>query len=163
MCLAVERKEVMLAHRVERDVADQDHLVVIRGECLDVFSDITMQSREDFSIHAGNAVRRLLKSFSVRILADSDQDLSYSTLDTREIHPFPAFLRYSKIIIVNAHFFYLSLLCVHMSVFHGRHALLLSKSNIKSLRTGKSHLCRDAADLDLLLRRHAASMRICIR
>src|SRR5207237_5093274 len=74
----VERNEVVLADRVERDVADEDHLVVVGFERDDeVARRILREPREDFGVHLGDARGRTHQTVAVGVFPDREQDLAY--------------------------------------------------------------------------------------
>ena len=115
MSLSVERKKVMLTHRIERNITYQDHLVIaLTVEGLDVFIDIPVKSGENFRIHSRYSLRRLQKSFPVGIFTDRLKDIPHSILDLREIHIKAALLGYRIVICVIVH---LSLLQVQRYFF----------------------------------------------
>ena len=69
--LAYKGEQVMLAHGVQGDIADDDHLIVIPLiKKLDMPPGVLLQPAEDLRIHPGHAVRCLLKALTVRILPD---------------------------------------------------------------------------------------------
>jgi hypothetical protein len=75
VCLAVERQKVMLTHRIERDIAYQDHLVIAFAvECLDVFIDVPVKSCENLGIHSCNSLGSLQKAFPFRIFTNGFYD-----------------------------------------------------------------------------------------
>ena len=104
MSLAVERQKVMLAHRIERDITYEYHLIVaLTVEGLDVLIDVSVKSGEDFRIHPCDSLRCLKKAFPVRIFTDSFEYISYGILDLREIHILTALLRDRIVICVIVH------------------------------------------------------------
>ena len=65
----------MLTHGRERDVLDQDDLVVILGEDgFQLRGRIAAHPVEDFLVHAGDALGRVAQSLPVRVFADGFQD-----------------------------------------------------------------------------------------
>ena len=79
---AGERKQVVFAHARERNVANQNHLVVsFREDDFQVSSRIDMQAAEHLGVHLRYASRRLLKPLPIRILANSRQDFTNRPLD----------------------------------------------------------------------------------
>ncbi len=85
--LAQEGEQVMLAHRLEADVPDQDHLIVLdRERLLEQFAGVLVQAGEDLGVHASHPCGRLLQALPVGVLADGDQDLTNGSFDARMIH-----------------------------------------------------------------------------
>ena len=65
VCLTVERQEMMLAHRVERDLAQDHHLVVPLFEADgEHFARVLVQTREDLLIHARDASGRVAQALT---------------------------------------------------------------------------------------------------
>ena len=55
---AIEREKVMLAHRIERDISEDHHLIVTLVELdLQIVSRILTQSSEHLRIHVGDSSR----------------------------------------------------------------------------------------------------------
>ena len=64
---AGERKHVVLAHRIERDVLDQDHLVVLFVlDDPEVLFRVFVDPAQDFGEHAGHPLGRRLDPGPVR-------------------------------------------------------------------------------------------------
>ena len=83
---AVERDEVVLAERVQRDVAHQHHLVVIGLERDDEMArGIFVQTAADLGVHLGDPLRRAQQPVAVGVLADREEDLAHGLLDPREV------------------------------------------------------------------------------
>ena len=74
---AVERHQVVLAHRPHLDVLDQDHLVVaeVEGRRQDVLG-LLAQAGEYLGVGTRHPRRRLPQALAVRVLADRDQELA---------------------------------------------------------------------------------------
>ena len=84
----------MLAHRIHRDIADNDHLFVfLFVEELDMALRIVLEPRENLFIHSGDPRGRFDKTLSVRILADRRKYLAYSRLDSLFVHHFTPVIR----------------------------------------------------------------------
>ena len=76
MGLAMEWEHVMLAERVELDVLDEDHLVVILGEdgtVQDIRHGLVGAGRQEGE-GLGHALRGLQEAFPARVLADGMQN-----------------------------------------------------------------------------------------
>src|SRR5947209_10448009 len=82
MCLAEERREVVLAGRRDRDVLDHDHLVVtgLEGDG-EVLVGRVVQTAEDLLVHVRDALGRAAQSVAVGFLADRLEDLADGLLD----------------------------------------------------------------------------------
>ena len=85
--VTVEGREMVLAHRVERDVAHHHHLVVLRFERDDeVARRILVQAAADLGVHLGDTLGvRPKQAVAVGILADREQDLADRDLDALDI------------------------------------------------------------------------------
>ena len=78
----VERNEVVLADRVQRDVAHEHHLVVVGLERDDEMARrILRQAGADLRVHLGDARRRAQQAVAVGIFADRGEDLAHGLLD----------------------------------------------------------------------------------
>ena len=75
-------------HGIQRNVAHQHHLVVVRLERDDeVTGRVLVQSAEHLGVHLGDAARRAQQTVAVGILADRDQDLAHGLLDRARSTP----------------------------------------------------------------------------
>ena len=82
----VERGEVMLAERVQRDVPHQHHLVVVRLERDDqMLRRVFVQPTAHLGVHLGNTARSTQQAVAVGILADREQDLAYGLLQPVDV------------------------------------------------------------------------------
>ena len=86
-----ERQEVVLAERVDGNVADHDHLVVVDVELLDeVVGRILVEATAHLGVHAGHPGRGIPQPVAGRVLADGHEDLGHRGLDPvqvdREVH-----------------------------------------------------------------------------
>jgi sirohydrochlorin cobaltochelatase len=90
LCGAIERQQVMFAHAGELDVADQDEIIAVRAvfeHAPEMPSGVFMQTPKQFRVGPRDAVRRIAKSVSIGIFADSEQDLTHGVLDAKQIEP----------------------------------------------------------------------------
>ena len=87
MCAAAhEGHQVVLAHAVEADVADQYDLVVfLRKELLQVDAGIVVQAAEQLGIHPCHTARRLSQPLAIRVFAHGGQQLPYGPLQPRQV------------------------------------------------------------------------------
>src|SRR5450756_2290826 len=70
-----ERHEVMLADGIERDIPDDDHLLVLLGELgLQYVLRGLLQSREDLLVHARDPSGGKAEPLPVGVLADALED-----------------------------------------------------------------------------------------
>ena len=78
---------MMLAHRVERDVAHEHHLLVMLVERLaEMLGGILLHAREHLLVHARHARGRLDEPVAVGILPDPLQDHPHALFDLLKIH-----------------------------------------------------------------------------
>ena len=72
----------MLAHRMEFDIANDDHRVVLfRKELLEMNRGILPEPLKELFVHSRDARGRLHEPFAVRILADGEQDFADGAFD----------------------------------------------------------------------------------
>src|SRR5262249_36948880 len=84
---ADEREEMMLAHRINRDAFDDDHLVVGLGWYrMDELARIAVQPRAYLLIHFSHASRRFAEPGPVGVLAYAFEDQPYPCLDLSQIN-----------------------------------------------------------------------------
>src|SRR5690242_10026491 len=84
---AVERHQMVLARRVEGDVADHHHLVVTGLERDgEVLCRVLAEPDEDLLVHARHATGRGPQTVAVGILTDRHQDLPHRAGDAVEVH-----------------------------------------------------------------------------
>ena len=75
---AVERQQVMLAHRIQFDVLDQHQLVGIHVEVLlQHIGRGSLQTGEQLAACPGDAIGRLHQALALRVLADRLQEQSH--------------------------------------------------------------------------------------
>lgn len=75
--LAEERQQMVFAHAFEVDVLHEDHFVVFFDEGLaEDLGGVLMQSREQFLIHAGDAIRRFEQPVPFRVFSHGNEDLA---------------------------------------------------------------------------------------
>ena len=87
VAFADKRQQVVLADRIQRDVAHEHQLVVAaRVKKLEVLLRVRLQPRENLRIHARNAGGRLLQPLALRVLADRKQDLPHGPFNSFQIH-----------------------------------------------------------------------------
>src|SRR5438128_2082997 len=73
---------MVFADRLKADVLDKDHLIVFLREGLaEQLARIPVQAGEDLGIHARDARRRLAQPLTLRVFADSQENLAYRGLD----------------------------------------------------------------------------------
>jgi hypothetical protein len=85
-----ERHEVVLAHGVQRDVADHDHLVVVGLEGHpEVAARVLVEAGGDLGPHAGDAVGRVVQALAGDVLADRRQQLAHGGGDPGLVDPGP--------------------------------------------------------------------------
>ena len=73
-----ERKEVVLTHRRERDVADQHDFVVVRFErCREMLRRVLTRPCDDLREHTGDSSRGRLQTVAIGILPDRDEQLAH--------------------------------------------------------------------------------------
>jgi len=81
-----EGEEVMLAHAIEADVADEDDFVVAFLENSgEVVRGRGMESGEEFGVHASNTSRRFEQTFAIGIFPDCGENLTDGPFDPGEI------------------------------------------------------------------------------
>ncbi|MPM31940.1 hypothetical protein SDC9_78497 [bioreactor metagenome] len=72
-----ERHEVVLAHRPDLDVLDQDQFAVVDVEGRrQHLAAGPAHAREHFAVHPGDPFRGLEQTLAIRVLTDTDQDLA---------------------------------------------------------------------------------------
>ena len=83
-----ERQQVVLADRVEVDVADDHHLaMMVAGHGHQQLGRVRgADAREDVRVHVGHAARRTDESGAPRVLADAFEDEAYALLYLVAIH-----------------------------------------------------------------------------
>ena len=81
---AVERHQVVLTGRVERDVLHQHHLGVgdVEGRTQNL-AGILVQAREELRVGTRHTCRGLLQAVTVRVLTNREQNLADGSLNTR--------------------------------------------------------------------------------
>ena len=83
---AAKRQQVVLAHAVEADIADEHHLIVFLGEEFSqVEPRVVVQAAEKLGVHAGDAGRRFAETFAIRVFADGGEDFAHGPLDPGQI------------------------------------------------------------------------------
>ena len=84
---AHERHQMVLAHRVQRDVADKHHLLVglVEGHA-EVLGGVLAQAREDLFVHVGDAARSIDQPLTLGVFADALQDQADAGFDLLAIH-----------------------------------------------------------------------------
>ncbi len=83
----VERHQVVLTGRVERDVLHQHHLRVgnVEGRTQNL-AGILVQTREEFRVGTRHTSRSLLQTVTVRVLTNREQNLADGSLNTRLVN-----------------------------------------------------------------------------
>ena len=82
----VERSEMMLTHRIQRDVAHQHHLVVVGLEGHDEMPrGVLVEPAEDLAVHLGDAARGAQQSVALRVLADREENLPHRLLQPFDV------------------------------------------------------------------------------
>ena len=85
--LPLEGHEVVLAHGVEGDVAEDDQLVVTLGEGgREMLGRIFPQAAEQLGVHLGDAFGGLTQPLAVGVFADGAENVSDSSFDTLKVH-----------------------------------------------------------------------------
>ena len=83
---AVEREEMVLAVRVQRDVAHHDHLVVIGFEGdREVAGGILVQAARDLAVHLRDARRCAREPVAIGVFTDGEQQLADRLLDPGDV------------------------------------------------------------------------------
>jgi hypothetical protein len=84
--LAREREQVVLAQRVELDVAQQHDLVIALVEDgLQVAAGVVLEARHQLAVRPGDPVGRLEQAFAIGIFADGDKDFPHGPLDAGDV------------------------------------------------------------------------------
>ncbi|MNE43351.1 hypothetical protein D3C80_1375210 [compost metagenome] len=78
MCLADKGQQVVLAQRIEFDVLDDDHFVIVGGEqcAVDHFFQAFLVAVTQVLHGLGRAFRRVQQTFAVGILTHANQDFT---------------------------------------------------------------------------------------
>ena len=86
--LAVEGEQVVLAHAVEGDVAQDDHLIVRNLEAhLEKRGRVLVEPLEDLGVHLGDAPGRIDEPFAGRVFPDRLEHLHDGRADARLVEP----------------------------------------------------------------------------
>lgn len=86
VCLAPERKQVVLARAVEGDPADHHRLMRLVLELrLKMPRSTVGQSRKDIPVGSRNPSRRLLQAVTIRVFSDGQKDFADRPLDPRNV------------------------------------------------------------------------------
>jgi len=81
-----EGEEVVLAHAVETDVADEDDFVVaFLEDAAEMVCRRGVKTGEEFRVHAGDPLGGFQKAVAVWVFTDGGEDLAYGAFDAREI------------------------------------------------------------------------------
>ena len=84
---ADERQQVVLADRLQADVAQDDHLLVLLVEAaLEQRAGVLAQAAEDLGVHLGDPLRRPPQPFAGRVLADRREQIGHGLRDRRPVH-----------------------------------------------------------------------------
>jgi len=82
-----ERHQVMLAHRVERDVPQEDHFVVSLSEGgRQVLSRVFGQPAKKLLIHSSDSLGGISESFALGVFTHGGQNLSNGVFDSVQVH-----------------------------------------------------------------------------
>jgi hypothetical protein len=84
---AHEREQVMFAHAVEGDIANENKFVVLFFEdLLEVSSGFDVQSAEDFGVHARDAFGCFAEPIAVGVFADGKENFADGALNAELVH-----------------------------------------------------------------------------
>src|SRR5699024_891733 len=100
--VSVERDQVVLAHRIKRDVFDQDQLFVrkVKGGAQD-FGRVPVQAGKEFAVGPGNPGRGIYQAFAVWVFAHGKQNFTDRSLDPRLINHLVLLVRAVRCIVVD--------------------------------------------------------------